>query len=129
VLVDRVEAIHLLFKRNFTRVSGVYIGKTLNIRVRFNSHMKQKRKPNEMLTMIALVLFTEEDVPREDRQRWKMNPDVLSLHYERLLTEAIVEHGIETYGETQEAGGGGRATSGVSKQAALYMLLSVSNEA
>ena len=127
VLVDRVTAVKGLFEKNFKWVSGVYVGKSLNMRVRFNNHMKLKRKPDEMVAMIALEVFTEDDVPQEDKLRWKMNPGVLALHYERLLTDAILEQGIETYAETQEAGGGGRATSGISRQCALYMLLSVSN--
>ena len=59
VLVDRVKEVKSLFEMNFKRTSGVYFGKSLNMRVRFSNHMKHKRKPDEMLVVVALEVFTE----------------------------------------------------------------------
>jgi hypothetical protein len=47
-------------------VSGIYVGKSVNQRVRFNYHQRQKNKEGRMLAMVAIALFTADDVPLQD---------------------------------------------------------------
>jgi len=47
-------------------VSGIYVGKSVNQRVRFNHHQRQKNKEGRMLAMVAIALFTADDVPLQD---------------------------------------------------------------
>ena len=51
----------------------------------------------------------------------------LSLHYERLLTEAVQHSGLDVYEESEEPGGGGRCGK-QAKESVVYILLSVANE-
>ena len=47
-------------------MSGIYVGKSVNQRVRFNYHQRQKNKEGRMLAMVAIALFTADDVPLQD---------------------------------------------------------------
>jgi hypothetical protein len=127
VMLNRVRLVYALFRKTFTTVSGVYIGKSVNMRVRFNHHQRQKKKENHMLAMVAIGVFTAVDVPALELKRWRMNAETLALQYERLLTEAVIEEGLEVYNDSEEAGGGGRCASGKVQETTLYMLLSSSN--
>ena len=128
ILLSRVKLVYELFKAAFVAVSGVYVGKSVNTRVRFNHHQRNKSKEGHMLAMVAIEVFTGDDVPEQDRVRWKMNAETLGLHYERLLTEAVKEV-MPVYDDSEETGGGGRiANVDNVKETCLYMLLTVSNE-
>ena len=127
-MLNRVKLVYDLFKRSFKSVSGIYIGKSVNMRVRFNHHQRQKKKDGHMLAMITIALFTPGDVPSEDVGRWDMSSEVVALNYERLLTRAVLDAGLPTFGPNEEPGGGGRSADDVAaREAAVYMLLSVSN--
>ena len=127
ILLNRVKLVYNLFKEAFANVSGVYVGKSVNQRVRFNHHQRKKKKEGCMLAMVAIALFTAEDVPLLDIKRWRMNTETLALHYERLLTEAVQESGLEVFEESEEPGGGGRCGK-KAKESVVYVLLSVSND-
>lgn len=127
VMLQRVQYIYTLFKQSFTYVSGVYIGKSVNCRVRFNHHMRNKKKPNQSIAMIAIALFTNEDVAQQDRQRWEMTCEVIGFQYERLLAKAITQEGLPTFEESLEPGGGGRAGGHQVRDCVVYMLLIISN--
>ena len=77
--------------------------------------------------MISIALFTDVDVPAQDRKRWRMNAETLALNYERLVTEAVVEPGLETFDAGEEPGGGGRCGKGA-RECVVYALFSVSND-
>ena len=81
-----------------------------------------------MLAMVAIEVFTANDVPQQDRLRWRMNAETLGLHYERLLTEAVKDV-LPVYDDSEETGGGGRIANVENvKETCLYMLLIVSND-
>ncbi len=129
VMLQRVSLVYGLLKSTFAHVSGVYIGKTSNQKTRFNHHNRHKKKPGHMLIMVAVGVFGKDDVPEQDRLRWSMNVDVLGLQYERMLTEAVVRDGeIPVFNDSEEAGGGGRASGTAANFVTVYVLLSVSNE-
>ena len=56
-----------------------------------------------------------------------MNADILGLQYERLLTDAVVESGMEMFDAGDEPDGGGRCGKGA-KECVVYALFSVSNK-
>jgi hypothetical protein len=126
-MLKRVEDVYRFFKQSFTQVSGIYIGKSTNLRSRFNHHMKSKKKPEESLAMIGVGLFVEEDVHPSDRERWKMTCEVLGFQYERLLTDAVIKSTLPMFEDTQEPGGGGRCGGENTTECIVYMLLTFSN--
>ena len=128
IMLKRVLMTYRFCKLNFDHVSGVYIGKSANLRVRFNGHYKRKTRPDEAIVILTVATFTEDDVPEVDRDRWAMNAEVLALNYERLLMQAVLLSGTPTYDDTKEEGGGGRSSGKENvKECAVYMLLSLSN--
>ena len=128
ILLKRVQLVYELFKARFVTVSGVYVGKSINTRVRFNHHQRNKSKEGHMIAMVAIEVFTADDVPQQDRLRWRMNAETLGLHYERLLTEAVKDV-LPVYEDSEETGGGGRIANVENvKETCLYMLLIVSND-
>jgi hypothetical protein len=128
ILLNRVQLVYGLFKEAFATVSGVYVGKSINSRVRMQSHMRVKGKEGFLLAMVTVAVFTAEDVPEQDAKRWKMNAETLGLHYERLLADAV-RGVLPTYEDGEETGGGGRiANADNVKETCLYMLLSASND-
>jgi hypothetical protein len=127
ILLKRVKSVYNLFTASFDRVSGIYIGKSCNMRVRFNHHQRSKKKSDESLAMIGVALFTDEDVPDQDQRRWKMKSDQLAMNYERLLLQAVVDSGLPIFEDSEEVGGGGRSSGHMTKQVAVYMLVSIAN--
>jgi hypothetical protein len=128
VLLARVSAVLSLFRAKFPYVSGVYLGKSVSMPVRFNKHKATKKLPNQMLVMICLITFTMDDVAEEDILRWDMTPDALAMQYERLVTDRMLELGWETFHHKQEPGGGGRAGSKSAESVSVYMLIAVSTQ-
>ena len=79
LLLNRVRLVYTLFRETFASVSGIYIGKSVNQRVRFNHHQRQKKKEGRMLAMVAIALFTADDIPLQDVKRWRMNTETLAF--------------------------------------------------
>lgn len=128
IMLNRIKKVYGLFQRTFAHVSGVYVGKTTNMRSRFNHHMKTKSKEEESLAMIGLNVFRDEDVHESDRDRWSMTCEVLGFQYERLLTATLVEDGsIPLFSVKQEPGGGGRCGGENTMECIVYVLVSISN--
>jgi len=124
IMLQRVKHVYNLFKASFDHVSGIYIGKSTNLRVRHSHHMRSKKKLDESLAMIGIGLFTDNEVHPVDRTRWGMTCETIGFQYERLLTQAVVDDGLPTYNESQEPGGGGRSGGANVKECVVYMLLS-----
>jgi hypothetical protein len=127
IMLDRVRNVYDLFKATFDRVSGIYIGKSTNLRVRFNHHMRTKKKMKEALALVGVGLFTDADVNDLDRNRWQMSCEVLGFQYERLLTKAVANANLPTFSEKQEPGGGGRCGGENTMECIVYMLVSFAN--
>lgn len=127
IMLRRVEAVQDLLHDTFSEISGVYIGKTCQMKVRFVKHEQQKRKTGHMLVMVAIAVFGEQDIPQEDIERWGFNVDVFGLNYERLLSKAVIDAGMKVYGDSEEAAGGGRANSRREDDVTVYALYSVAS--
>ena len=78
--------------------------------------------------MITVGVFHANDIPEADKSRWEMNVDVLGLNYERMLTTRVIEAGFKMFGDSTEAGGGGRASKTRKDDVSVYMLVLVSND-
>ena len=70
--------------------------RSIYARVRFNHHRTKRDKEGHMLAMVSIALFSPSDVPAQDFKRWRMNVETLALHYEQLVSEAVIESGLDT---------------------------------
>ena len=127
IMLTRVKLVYAYLKQSFEFVSGIYTGKTQDFNSRFVKHEKMKRKANHCMIMIAVGVFKSNDVPDDLKERLEMSVDVLGLNYERMLSTRVIHAGLRVFGERNEAAGGGRASSTLKDEVAVYMLVVVSN--
>ena len=119
MLVNRMEVVHAYFKHHFKHVSGVYIGKTSNIKTRFARHTSRKRKH---LAQLCIHSFTERDLPAL-LKNYGANASDLAGFYERRCLELRQERGGALY-RKMDAGGGGRVDKKTPRSCMVYMLVS-----
>lgn len=107
-MFGRIKVLQIHLEDEFSYCSGVYVGKTVNMRGRFNAHRAGKTSNGESILMLALHEF-----PNEDQ----------ALVAERKLTDLILSVGMHMYGDMKSFGGRGKVKG--HGRAVVYALFAV----